>query len=277
MKIFIHLDFKTNNMKKLAFLLLVYCTFTGCSIEGIGPDRPSDILTIGSFANHVNASFIQISTNITELKEYEMIRYGLVYSTTNGEPTVDDELLSFTEGYSLEMLLLLEDLSQETTYYIKSFVETEVGIAYSNAVDVTTTKLEPPCEIPGINRITWNNLNFEGSASDNAPEEDMGYVIYTHSTSTGQNLYMTLQFRNEPRTGTYTTNRDIFFGFNDSHCYAKGWFGTTFSQTNMEAANFQTLYITNNGNDTFSIDFCEFEINSTINWEMIIDGNWTIN
>ncbi|MBQ3804751.1 MAG: family 43 glycosylhydrolase [Prevotella sp.] len=61
---------------------------------------------------------------------------GVCYSTTNQEPTINDEKITRSRGK--EVNVTLGNLQEGTTYYLRAYAETDYGVRYSDVVSFTT-------------------------------------------------------------------------------------------------------------------------------------------
>ena len=72
-----------------------------------------------------------------------IINRGGFYSTTNPNPSSADNIIYFNDNYLIELddSFWLENPNELTTYYIKVFVESNLGISYSDVIEFTTPSL----------------------------------------------------------------------------------------------------------------------------------------
>lgn len=74
-------------------------------------------------------------------------RYGVCYSSTDKEPTTSNDTKSISaSSYNGTATLNLSDLTQNTTYYVRSYVTTSIDTTYGYVVQFTTTKSNSPDE-----------------------------------------------------------------------------------------------------------------------------------
>ena len=74
--------------------------------------------------------------------------FGFCYSSSSKAPTVNDEkkYISFTNKKSGTTSISLTGLTQNTTYYVRPYVETSAGITYGQTTQFTTDKVHSPDE-----------------------------------------------------------------------------------------------------------------------------------
>lgn len=123
---------------------------------------------------------------------------GIALSTTNNLPTIADNYLNFNfypypnlyssvgnwEEYDDVNLYEIENLQPNTTYYIRTYAENEIGMAYSNLFTFITPSTQPltiSLSKPTITAIKGSSTNVQStiqSVNNFVPETfDSGYVI----------------------------------------------------------------------------------------------------
>jgi hypothetical protein len=121
---------------------------------------------------------------------------GIVLSTTNNLPTIADDYLNYNtfanlfyvrgdyEEYDDVNFYEIENLQPNTTYYIRTYAENEIGIAYSNLFTFITPSTQPltiSLSKPTITAIKGSSTNVQStiqSVNNFVPETfDSGYVI----------------------------------------------------------------------------------------------------
>lgn len=121
-------------MKKYDFvsLLLLLCTlFTlSCSDDNTGEDSSGLTLSTPTVTD-VTSSTAQVSASVTGS---EFSSRGFCYSTSEN-PTIEDQLAEVRGSWTAT----LTGLTQNTTYYVRAFAETDGGPVYSDQVSFTTT------------------------------------------------------------------------------------------------------------------------------------------
>lgn len=77
--------------------------------------------------------------------QFPVFEYGVCYSSQNSTPTLNDNHISCT-GSTLQdsKSLKISSLSPGTTYYVRAYAKSSVGIQYSNVVSFTTIS-----DVPG--------------------------------------------------------------------------------------------------------------------------------
>ena len=86
-----------------------------------------------------------------------IINRGGFYSTTNPNPSSADNILYFNDNYliSLDDDFAIQNPNALTTYYIKVFVESNLGISYSDVIEFTTPSL-----LTDIDGNTYDYLTY---------------------------------------------------------------------------------------------------------------------
>jgi hypothetical protein len=122
---------------------------------------------------------------------------GIVLSTTNGLPTIADDYLNYdTYGdlfsirgdyaeYDDIYFYSIGNLQPNTTYYIRTYAENEIGIAYSNLLTFTTPSTQPTTislskpTITDIKASTFTVQSNIQAANNSIPTEIFasGYVV----------------------------------------------------------------------------------------------------
>lgn len=96
-------------------------------------------------------------TNVTKISadcqftyssaDLSLQRRGICYSTSSQNPTTSNECLDYyTSIKSGTVSFSLTGLSQNTTYYVRPYVVTDVGTTYGQTVQFKTTKINSPGE-----------------------------------------------------------------------------------------------------------------------------------
>jgi hypothetical protein len=121
---------------------------------------------------------------------------GIVLSTTNNLPTIADDYLNYNtfanlfyvrgdyEAYDDVNFYEIENLQPNTTYYIRTYAENEIGMAYSNLFTFITPSTQPftiSLSKPTITTIKGSSTNVQStiqSVNNAVPKTfDSGYVI----------------------------------------------------------------------------------------------------
>lgn len=79
--------------------------------------------------------------------DLSVIRTGICYSATESDPTISNQTIySSVSAYSGTASYSITGLTQNTTYYVRPYVETSIGPTYGNTVQFTTAKIISPEE-----------------------------------------------------------------------------------------------------------------------------------
>ena len=135
--------------------------------------------------------------NVTKDGGFSIIRRGFCYGT-HSKPTLDDKLVVSTSNTVGEYCLTINNLEEGTTYYVRAFVENEMGISYGDIIPATTM-------------VT---TTFRVVDTDNTPIP--GATIYFGSTSTSYKCDNNGQLQLTNSVGTWKTFWASANGYNDS-------------------------------------------------------------
>lgn len=107
------------------------------------PKEPTvDALTVSGITK--TTANCQFSYSSSDLK---VQKRGVCYSSSNNLPTTSDKSSETSvSAYSGTASYTLSGLTLNTTYYVRPYVETSVGITYGNTVQFTTAKIISPDE-----------------------------------------------------------------------------------------------------------------------------------
>jgi hypothetical protein len=243
-------------MKKLLFLSLCFLIFS-CEIENISSTAPYMITyapesVLTNTANLSGKVLGEGGNNISE--------YGIVWGETY-PPTISD-----TKRIEGERLGFFSDTYSgfiaNTTYYCASYGINDLGIAYGQVFEFTTTS-EPDCEPTlenyidlGQSNIIINSVDYENPSGFND-----GNVEFETSTWTST-LRMLLQFNEVdgalPLTGEYTT----VFEYDTQSIKSNGEIVVSIidfgfgSLGGGSALVDQKVYVDNDGANTITFIFC---------------------
>lgn len=96
------------------------------------------IATLGQTSTHnINPTSVTLKSSIISNGGTDIISMGFCYGL-NPKPTINDNIVNAT-AYLTEFSAMLEELSQNTTYYVRSFATTQYGTSYGNQTIFTTT------------------------------------------------------------------------------------------------------------------------------------------
>ena len=71
-----------------------------------------------------------------------MSEYGIVYSSTNTEPTIGDVKVPCTDGTN-PFTIAVGNLKSGLKFYVRSYARSGAGINYSETLEVTTGGSKP--------------------------------------------------------------------------------------------------------------------------------------
>ena len=113
---------------------------THIKVSQSAPKEPTlgDITMSDVTKTTANCSFTFNSSDLS------VIRYGVTYGLT--ENSLTNDIYASYSSYSGTASLNLSGLTQNTTYYVRPYVETSVGTTYGNTVQFTTAKTISPDE-----------------------------------------------------------------------------------------------------------------------------------
>ena len=118
------------------------------SVEQAGAKEPTikSISESGVTNTEAKISFTFSSPDI------EVYRYGVCYSTSETQPTINNSLYvdQYLTGYERNVSCALKNLTMDTGYYYRCFVETEGGITYSEVNYFKTLAIIAPEENDNI-------------------------------------------------------------------------------------------------------------------------------
>ena len=86
---------------------------------------------------------VTLEASVLESGSAEVTEKGFCYSTSNQQPTVDDNRIT-VQNQSNTFETELENLSPQTTYYVRAYAVNEFGIGYSEVFTFTTADAKAP-------------------------------------------------------------------------------------------------------------------------------------
>ncbi|MBK8808209.1 MAG: carbohydrate-binding domain-containing protein [Bacteroidales bacterium] len=132
---------------------------------------------------------------------------GFYWSYSNADPTEHDSIIYQTITAN-QLTANLADLSAETTYYFKAFVETSEGTITGNVVVFTTEQepiIAPTIITEAATALTQNSADLNGSITDLGNSDILGYGFYwsaTNTNPTGSDNTISLTYANNSFTKT---------------------------------------------------------------------------
>lgn len=131
-------------MKKFNFtvLLSLIFVFFSCSSDDNPAQEQNNVPTITSL-NSSNILNTKATFNcvITNQGSSQVSLWGIVWSKTNQQPTISDNISSMgiNNGEIGEKSLTIIGLEPGTTYYVRAYAKNEFGEGYSNQISITTS------------------------------------------------------------------------------------------------------------------------------------------
>ena len=130
----------------------------------------------------------------------EVTERGLCYSTTNTEPTTEDNVVKAETAGVGEYDLDMPGLTAETKYYIRAYAINEVGTAYSEVYTFETPKVEIPepeamtVEAGEVSGVTRNNANVSATLKNGKDVTERGFIysLYKNVTHKSHNTAVLL-------------------------------------------------------------------------------------
>lgn len=123
-------------------------------------------VTTGS-ASNITTRSATLSGRLTDMGNSSRItQHGHVWAT-HARPTVDDNKTTLGSLTNIsEFRSDLTMLSPFTTYYVRSYAENEIGIAYGDAVSFTTEKSVVLLETTAVSNLNYNKATASGKVLD---------------------------------------------------------------------------------------------------------------
>ena len=190
-----------NTQNTFSFNLLKYKPFLGYSLvfvlllaysctKFVGLNQNSDIvytpsIKTDSVINITNQS-AQISFSIIDSGNLPIISKGICWDTTNN-PTVLDSVY-YSKLNSKSQSIIIQSLNPQTTYYVRSFIENEVGFRYGNQISFTTnaTYIPPTVLTRNATNISANYcaITIKVTKTGSLPISKYGIVWASHPQPT---------------------------------------------------------------------------------------------
>ena len=145
---------------------------------------------------------VRVTSAVTSDGYGTILERGFVYGN-NVDPTVDDIKVSDADNTTGSMTALLETLSSNTTYYVRSFATNEIDIAYGANQTFTTL------DYPTLTTTAASSITSTGASSGGDITSDGGAAItqrgIVYSTSSNPTTADTKIINSTAGTGTYTS------------------------------------------------------------------------
>lgn len=235
---------------------------------------------ITSLASNINNNGATLNASLISVGDAPMITKGFVYTTDpTTAPTIEnDSVIALTDTAMGAYSYVLGGLTEQTSYYYRSYVTTSIGTKYGSKKGFTTT-------FPAIvNNTISNNQEFCGQGT---PAELIGLV------PTGGYGNFTYKWEQKVRNGSWSDATQINNQANyqselltDSTFYRRVTFSNNLKDTsNIVLINIKNTWggVLNSANDTIvegnttgAIRLTSF-VGSILNWERKKNNEeWTI-
>ncbi len=259
-------------MKKKSILLICSTVITGmflvltngCKEQAAAPSVTTaaitDITEIGAISGG----------SISDEGSSVVYQKGVCWST-GPEPTIADNITDEGDDNS-SFTSEITGLNNTTTYYVRAYAKNSDATGYGNQLSFVATPatVTPPCS-PAQNYIRYHLENhtygFVYAGTSGLLYGDYGLV------ASGSFSDLSIEFTQAPISGKYITHADLQMA-GAKTCNVSGTFGGTFSY-HYVATEGDTVYVTKNGPDLYSITFCDLHFNGTNGDTFDSDGNLT--
>ncbi len=201
------------------------------------------------------------------------LHYAGFCADTAGSPEMmDNQLLSGSLLADNTFSVEYSDLTLYKKYYFRSFASNEYGYTYGDIIYIDSIlpfDATPPCT------ITQNTYTY------NSQTQTLTNVT-TESFNTGENYRviggngsstLKMEFYHPPVTGKYVTVVEPADLIGNNECVVYGLLAGIFSSYSY-ADEGDTLYVTKNGEDEYSMTYCNFHFTYTTG-SFYSDGNLT--
>lgn len=158
---------------------------------------------------------------------------GIVYSTTNWNPTISDNVIQTTPvlgSYTINLIV-----NEGINYYVRSYAKNSKGIDYSEAISVkvTSAMLLPTVLTLNPSNITQTDVTFNGNVTSqgNAPILSRGFCWSSSNTipNIEQDDYQTVS----GTTGLYSLLKEDYFTPETIYycrAYARNKYGVSYGE-----------------------------------------------
>lgn|GEM_PF-6905659 len=173
---------------------------------------------------------------------------------THSEPTKSDNYLA--EPVNLgDFQLLITGLTPGTKYYVAAYGENSHGITYGADDEFTTKVIPQPSCTPDANTFNYNGQPITFTSVKGSDRATFGnYAIEAR----GDYGTLTLEFKQEPITAAYSiVDRGSYN--NEYDCSVRGQFGSIWSSITYYTNRGNTVHITKNGQDKYTVIFCDLK------------------
>lgn len=197
--------------------------------------------TLNVVVGTVTANSISLSAFVTDKGSAgaALCEIGFVYSTTNTQPTVQDQKVvmdNVTENFST----VLNNLLAGTTYYIRAYAKNDTQLGYSDVKKVTTTRsAAPTVDKVTISNIAESSVTLTGKVLDTGNNNLTG-IGFSYKTADGSEMQVSVSLTALGNDNTFQTVLSGLSANTDYQvrAYATNKEGTGYSS---EYASFKTL------------------------------------
>lgn len=174
-------------------------------------------------------------------------------------PTLDDAYVEETNSWGFGTFTnALSGLLPSTVYHIRAYISQGAETVYSNMISIKTRGVDPPCS-PDTNTLVQGPEDFSFYYTYGEPEGSSSYEM----RASGTGVQIRISFKEIPTSGKYVTKwRDNFNPGKECVVYGsfRGW-SVNYSG---HAAEEDTLYIFQNGENKYDVSFCDLKFEGGI-------------
>ncbi len=147
----------------------------------------SNIPTVRTVStSNVTNTTVDVTINVTSDNGYSITDRGVVYSTSNSTPTMNDSSKSIG-GTTGSSTFTLYSLTANKTYYVRAYAKNSKGVAYGTVLSFKTTNTSdsaPSASTSGVSNVTSYtaevDINITNAGSSNVTDRG---VVYSSSNS----------------------------------------------------------------------------------------------
>ena len=174
------------------------------SVYGVNTPIPVTLPTLnGTTVTNVRIDSARVTSSVTYDGNSTISERGFVYGN-NIDPTVDDIKVPDAANTTGSMTALLEFLTPNTTYYVRSFATNELGTAYGTNQTFTTL------DYPALTTTAASSVTSSAASSGGEITSDGGAAItqrgIVYSTSSGPTTADTKIINGSTGTGAYSSS-----------------------------------------------------------------------
>lgn len=225
-----------SNLTKLEYNTIYYARAYAINKKGVAYGEQVKFTTEEGVAIVITDSVYKIMANSVRVKAhvesdggFAVTKRGVCWSKT-ADPTLDDDFTNEGSGVG-EFTSAIKNLTENTTYYIRSFATNQTKTSYGEQFKITTLDGMPIVECEEITDITSNSIVCQGIVVSDCdiPVLERGFVYSTNQYPTIENAGKISVGKG---LGTYTTSiskleRDTKYYI---RAYATNTTGTAYSE-----------------------------------------------